>query len=163
MKLGHILCNQQTLLCAKDLLLTRTTKEPRTEEDKETPEVLCRVKYLSGGIGKLQLGKLFRDKEIQSQLPVQVKTTQPAVSYSYTATIRKHILNHKKTLRQITPNEWAGETETKCKCSKFSQFVNPDLQHIMTGNLDIVHGKKLRNLRMSKNFTLWYDKCTLEH
>ena len=58
-------------------------------------------------------------------------------------TIRYKVLNHNKTIRDLTFD--TGTNDTGCSCED-SPFLNTDVGHIATGDLTIVKDRKLRKL-----------------
>ena len=73
------------------------------------------------------------------------------VVYSLAQPIRSKILNYKKFVKELDLDRFKEDHETiKCNCQKYSvDFVNPERQHVLTGNLKIV--KKLTKTDIIKD------------
>ena len=72
----------------------------------------------------------------------------PMLVYSLAQPIRSKTLNYKKFVKELDLDRFKEDNETiKCNCQKYSvDFVNPERQHVFTGNLKIVKNNKLRKL-----------------
>lgn len=94
--------------------------------------------YTNRYLEEINLNQICNYKEITSLYPAECKSEFSA-SYKYSKTIRSSILNYNTTLLKDL------NCPTTCECSR-SEFVDPQLGHIVTGDLSIIQNRALRNL-----------------
>ena len=106
-------------------------------------KVPCIIRYVNHGIGRLNLGSIFRKKEVIGTLPLpMLKHKDPMVVYKYTPTIRSKIFNYRQTAEEYIED---SEIEMNCDCSS-SRFVDSHHGHVITGDLNIIESAQLRNI-----------------
>ena len=66
----------------------------------------------------------------------------PIICYKYNKPVRNIIFNYNKIVSDL---DIQSNTPTDWDCTK-SKFCNSDYGHIITGNFDIIHDKRIRNL-----------------
>ena len=87
----------------------------------------------------------MRSKKVVAKIPVYFENTEPPVmGYKYNPGIGSKIFNYKASL---TPDvvTFFENNNFSCDCHN-SPFKNPDLNHVVTGNLDIIRNDKLKLL-----------------
>ena len=104
-------------------------------------------KYTNRYFEDLNMAKLCNLPDILNSYPVRSVNFTPA--FSYTKPIRNRVLNYIEESRSTDP------PPVTCDCSS-SQFMDPQLQHVVTGNLAVISNSKLRNL-LNKGLT--YREC----
>jgi hypothetical protein len=139
-------CKQIVLLVMEDLLKCRTTTEILTVTKKDTPDVVCKLNYLSAGTSQIRLGRLFKEEQVMAMVPAEAKTKCPVVVPIYTETTRGTILTHKKALRELTEEDWDISEPKKCSCEEYKEHRHKDIGHIMTGDFPMIKTVALREL-----------------
>ena len=104
-------------------------------------------KYTNRYFEDLNMAKLCNSPDILNSYPVRSVNFTPA--FSYTKPIRNRVLNYIEESRSTDP------PPVICDCSS-SEFMDPTLQHVVTGNLAVIRNSKLRNL-LNKGLT--YREC----
>ena len=104
------------------------------------------ILYENPAIGFINLQKILKDEDVNSIIRPYVDK-QEMVVYSYTKSIRGKVFNYNRMLENIDVDDWDSQ-EHICNCNDeiYSKFVDKDHGHVITGNLDIIKDKKLRNL-----------------
>lgn len=104
-------------------------------------------KYTNRYFEDLNMAKLCNSPDILNSYPVRSVNFTPA--FSYTKPIRNRVLNYIEESRSTDP------PPVTCNCSS-SEFMDPTLGHVVTGNLAVIKNSKLRNL-LNKGLT--YREC----
>ncbi|KAL5263394.1 hypothetical protein ACHWQZ_G008682 [Mnemiopsis leidyi] len=104
-------------------------------------------KYTNRYFEDLNMAKLCNSPDILNSYPVRSVNFTPA--FSYTKPIRNRVLNYIEESRSTDP------PPVTCDCSS-SEFMDPTLGHVVTGNLAVIKNSKLRNL-LNKGLT--YREC----
>ena len=89
----------------------------------------------------VDLSKLLHKNTVKSLFPNKNdQFSCPTISYKYSKTIRSSITNYKELFTDSNSNY-------VCSCENYdSKFIDPQHQHIITGDLSIVKTKQLRDL-----------------
>ena len=90
------------------------------------------VNYVNGLVDKISFKTLL--KKHSTLFPGANVYSTPNISYRYTKTIRSKIVNYKNP-----------DKNARCHCSEYPQEYI-DAHHIITGNLNIIDNKELRDL-----------------
>ena len=117
-----------------------------TKSTKSRPELICKIKFSDKHIQDIDLSRIFRDKSVLNTLPDIVPKTRPTIVYKYINPIRGKIFNYKQTMSELKVTEFIEDYDNiSCKCDT-SKYKDPNHNHIITGNLDIVNNLELKNL-----------------
>ena len=100
-----------------------------------------KVLFHSKGIDMVNLPSLLHNKNVVSAIPSYIDNTPPIVSYKYTNTIARKILNFKKVVSDIDFS--VGTRDMSCECSNTPYLYGP-AGHVITGNLHIVCNNNYR-------------------
>ena len=97
-------------------------------------------------IDKLKLKSIIADTSIIELLPEAIKPFAPMkIFYRYNAPICLSILNYSTFLKKLTTEEVRNILESSCDCEN-SPFLYTPLQHVITGNLEIIDNDELRTV-----------------
>ena len=102
-----------------------------------------KIKYVNRGIDFLDLPSIFRDKHIVNKIPLYFNNAEnPMICYKYKKPIRGLIFNYNKLVSNLgitvsNPTSWS--------CSA-SPFCYKPAGHIVTGDLDLIVDKRIRNI-----------------
>jgi len=91
----------------------------------------------------VNIEKILNYKKVSETLPHTIKIRKPNVIYKYQAPIRNMIFNYNDTLDELDNFE---NVKCKCKHPNLVSFCNKKLEHIVTGDMDIIKNKKLKML-----------------
>ena len=95
---------------------------------------------------KLQLKSVIADTSINDLLPDLIKTRAPLrIFYKYNSPVSLKILNYGPFLKHLTIENIRNILDKECECSS-SQYYYEPLDHIVTGDLNIVENAELRTL-----------------
>ena len=118
-------------------------KTPKTKKKNQEKKIACVVRYMNHGTGMINLGSILRKEDINETLPrSMMKEETPRLVYKYTPTIRSKIFNYRQTAEDYIED---SEVNMTCTCIE-SQFIDVNHGHVVTGNLDIIDNKELRNI-----------------
>ena len=128
----------------KDLLLHRLMVHTNaTVTEKDRPKVFAKILYHSKGMELINMNKILN--ETTDCIPEYFKhRSAPCVLFTRTNSIRSDILNYRQTIDDIKIHEWKDRPYT-CDCHK-SEFADPHHKHIVTGDLNVIQNKSLREL-----------------
>ena len=114
--------------------LQKTFKKPNT--------TFIVVDHVNRLVDKMNISRIFKTNDIKAYFPVKSDYySSPSVSYSYSKTIRSAIVNYKETL--LDPDHG----NITCSCDKYPlEYVDAHHGHIVTGDINIVSNKDLRNI-----------------
>ena len=117
--------------------------KPTPKIVKIIPKNVCVISFANKGLEKINIQKIIRSQEIINYLPInlQSKEHNPMVTYKLGSTTKNKIFNYKHTVENIRTEENGTVKLPECECST-SEFTDPNLGHIITGNLKII--KKLK-------------------
>ena len=130
-----------------DMIDFKLKYKPKLSEDSlKTSVNNLTILYENPAIGFINLQKILKDEDVNSIIRPYVDK-QEMVVYSYTKSIRGKVFNYNRMLENIDVDDWDSQ-EHICNCNDeiYSKFVDKDHGHVITGNLDIIKDKKLRNL-----------------
>ena len=142
--------------------------KPTPEITKKIPKNVCVISYVNKGLDKINIQKIIRSQEIIKNLPTKLQSREynPMVTYKLGPTIRNKIFNYKNTVENIKIEENGTVKLPECECAT-SEFTDPNIGHIITGNLKIIKNPKLRkllakgpNYREPKSIN--YNRCIKE-
>ena len=96
----------------------------------------------------LAIESILRDTSISSVMPEAIKTKLPLrVLYKYNPPISRKILNYSSFLKDLSKDEISNIISNDCTCSS-SEYIYLPHQHIITGDLNFISNRKLRNLML---------------
>ena len=91
----------------------------------------------------LNLGSMIHKEEIKEIIPLAaLDKHEPMIVYKYDKTIRNKIFNYKETVEEYVQD---CELKMECNCAS-SKFSDKDHGYVVTGDLNIIKNKKLREL-----------------
>ena len=155
-----------------DISYNRLFKAVRTNEHKEqSNRPFLKVRFANKGIDALNLSNVLNQKSVQSKIPPYFKyKDSPCISYSYTRSVASKIFNYKASLQQLNFTS-CSQNLSPCSCST-SEFLYAPCGHVVTGDLNIVRNRKLRDLLRKgpkfrepvsftwpQNFSIIMDAC----
>ena len=117
-----------------------------TSKSKPPPSNCCHIKFSNKALDFINMHKIFKDKDIVHTLPREIRDDPPTVVYHLTNSIRSKLFNYKEFVQSLDVDAAVADISSlPCHCSN-SPFVNPDHNHILTGDLNIISDPKLRGL-----------------
>jgi len=103
-----------------------------------------KMEYNNKGIDTINITNILHNKAVRKCIPPYFQNTEvPIISYKYTPTIYKHIVNYNEVIKEIDTNSAYSQTYCECESSPYNYKPHG---HIITGNLNIIQNKDLRNL-----------------
>ena len=111
----------------------------------DTPDKFLHLKFANKGIDAININNILHHKDVTKSIPAYFKhQSAPKISYSYTRPIASKIFNYKQSLQdwRFTNHDVHNPS---CSCSS-SQFLYSPAGHIVTGDLNIIQNKQLRDL-----------------
>lgn len=131
--------NEYFMYVVKDICLFKLQREYTPKKRNNNYLV---VRFDNKMIENVNISRILSSPNVTKFFPHQsVDMSTPNVTYSYTSTIRSHIVNYKQTVEEI------GNTTFICRCENYpEQFINNTYGHIYTGDLDIISNPVLKNL-----------------
>ena len=137
----------QYFLAALDIIYGKLFSEKSTNNKsmgKTIPKFRIKIKFLSKGIDFLNLNKILKDGN--KLLPDVFQDDPPMIVYILENPIKSTIFNHKKAVQNIDIASFLNDpTTVPCNCAD-SPFVDENHGHIVTGDLNIVKNRKLKEL-----------------
>ena len=113
---------------------------------KSPPSNCCHIKFDNKALDFINLNKIFKDKQVRDALPRNLRDDVPTVVYQLTSSIRSKIFNYKKFVQSIEVDKFIQDNSIlPCECH-LSPYLNHQHGHVITGDLNIVTDKNLRNL-----------------
>ena len=97
------------------------------------------VKYVNKYVENIGLSRILKDHASSQLFPAHEHIVTP-VSFKYLPSIRSNVTNYRQT-----NDENLNPHSLSCDCSS-STFKDQHHNHIVSGNLDIIHNEELRNL-----------------
>ena len=130
-----------------DLIESRIYNPPVSKTTKTKPKNLIKLHSVNKGMGMINISKIINDKNVKKSLPTQFnKAEQISTVYTLTKTIRSKIFSHKKIIKTLDISDILGNMNNlPCNCTT-SPFTDPNLGHIVTGDIHIAQNNKLRKL-----------------
>jgi len=93
----------------------------------------------------INLPRILNNKVVTNHIPVYFNHKEtPCISFKYTATIAKEIFNFKRTCNEFSLE--SGTNRFPCHCDSYSEFIHPNVGHVVTGDLRLVKNQELRKL-----------------
>ena len=139
----------QWCLMAIDIINTRLYKPPPVKPKRKPPKFSIRIPFTSKAMDFINLPRILRSDIIKEGRPaVMTDDDIPMVVYRLTDPIRSTILNYSKFVSSFNLNAFhIDESTIPCHCNEFDDtFVDNHHHHILTGDLNIIENKKLREL-----------------
>ena len=136
-------------LMALDIIESKLFIEPAIRKKRPIPKYRCNLSFSNKALDFINLSKLLRSQISMASLPQQMdKTDIPMIIYTLNRSIRSKIFNYNEFIKSLDLNEFINTDEhVKCCCDQFDDsFINKDLGHIITGDLNIIDNPKLKNL-----------------
>ena len=134
-------------LIIKDLTkfrLNRHCKDTITIKDNRPARSFLNLQFDNKGIEMINLPQILNNKSVIDAIPSFLTHKQPPiVSYSYTQTMGPKILNYKQCIKNLDFD--VGTNHMSCKCNN-STYIDTNIGHMLTGNLNIIRDRKLRNV-----------------
>lgn len=97
-------------------------------------------------IDRLDLRSIFRDSSLEALLPSAMKDFLPLkVFYKYNSPIGRKLFNYGSFLKNLNTSQIQEIVKGDCSCTT-SPFLYPPHGHIITGDLNIIPDKHLRDL-----------------
>ena len=119
------------------------------------------IKFISKDLDKIDFSKLFNDPVIHKLFPskkLSAKYSKDTFSFScsfkQSKSIRHSICNYRPSILEYDNNSilnndninTSNDSNISCNCHLYSEFIDNDVGHVITGDVNIVKNKKLRNL-----------------
>ena len=123
----------------------RLFKPVSSSNPLHTPDKFLHLKFANKGIDAININNILHHKDVTKSIPAYFKhQSAPKISYSYTRPIASKIFNYKQSLQdwRFTNHDVHNPS---CSCSS-SQFLYSPAGHIVTGDLNIIQNKQLRDL-----------------
>ena len=106
------------------------------------------INFISKEIEDLGLSNILNDPDVCNSFPSKRLSNKFSntdfrftISHKHQNSIRSDICNYKPNIVSEAPER--GHT---CHCNLYSQFINHDVGHVVTGDVNIVANKRLRKL-----------------
>ena len=129
----------------QDMIDTRLLADTPKTEKKEEAGPKWVIQFENEAFNWMRLPAILRTKEVLDTVPEKGRTLKPCISYKYTEIIRNKIFNYRETAAELKGRRWENTKRYSCQC-RLSRFKHPTLEHVMTGDLDIVEHREVRNL-----------------
>ena len=114
---------------------------PHIDEHSNHKRSFLKLLFSNKAMDLLNLPSIFNHKNVVSQIPDYFENKEPPmICYKYNKPIRGMIFNYNKTTRDDAHN-----LITSCECNQ-SEFCYKPAGHIVTGNLDVLTSRELRDL-----------------
>ena len=120
----------------------------RLEAQKEVIESeqhknFLHIEFANKGIDLLNLSNILHHSKVMKKIPPYFNQKKPpSLSYQYTKPIATKIFNYKKVLTNLSSSNIDNMT---CNC-KNSPFIYKPVNHIVSGDLNMIKNDKLREL-----------------
>jgi hypothetical protein len=140
---------------------------------KKNMDNYIKVYFQARDIEEVRLSSILH-KHLPSIPSFFLSKGSPTVLYSRSPHIGSTIFNYKKVVDAVITSDWKEDNSNVCNCSK-SEFCDPHHGHIVTGNLNVIENRQLRNLMLCgpgyrepqkvkwpaflKNFKISLKKC----
>ena len=129
-----------------DISFHRLFKPVKTSQNDSEKRSFLKLKFANKGLDEINLTNILHHKTVMSKIPTYFKEVNaPQISYSYTRCIAPKIFNHKATLKEINADDLLKDPPS-CSCNEMPQYIHDPVNHIITGNLNIVTNDKLKEL-----------------
>ena len=122
--------------------LTTRADKARTTTEREFIVVPFWCKF----IDRLDLHSIFRDSSVEALLPPALKDFLPLkLYYKYNSPIGRKLFNYGSFLKDLNTSQMQEIIKGDCYCST-SPYLYPPHGHVITGDLNIIPDKRLRDL-----------------
>ena len=137
----------QWYLMAMDIIDSKIFKPPPVIKKKTPPKNICKIFFDNKAVELINLSRIFNDPVVKGAIPdLPSVFDTPTIVYNLSNSIGSHIFNYNKFVNTLDINSFINdETILPCECEG-SPFIDKDHNHIITGNLKIIHNNKLRKL-----------------
>lgn len=126
---GQFRYNEHLLYMIKDICLYRLTKS--SKKRKPFNKYLI-IEYVNRLMDKINLNKLIHSKNSYERFPVSKDHLEnTGITFKYSKPIRNKITNYNHI---VNNPKW----DINCVCDKYSDFIDENHGHVLTGNLDII-------------------------
>ena len=102
--------------------------------------VLFKLLFVNKALDMINLPFIFRNKDLKSYVNF-CEIKEPSVLYSNRSGIGGKLFNYNQTV-----NEFRNLEEITCVCGDFSDYVNSDCGHVVTGDITIFKNSDLRDI-----------------
>ena len=129
-------------LIFKSYYINLTPKTNNTHVEREFIVMPFCCKF----IDRLDMHSIFRDSSLEALLPSAMKDFLPLkLYYKYISPIGRKLFNYGSFLKDLNITKIQDIVNAECSCST-SPFLYPPHGHIITGDLNIIPNKHLRDL-----------------
>ena len=131
--------NEYLLYLIKDVCLYRLLNGHSNKPIKKYNNYLL-VNHVNGLIDDININKMIHSKTSYNLFPAcKDYILHTGTTYKYSNTIRSKITNYINTVNNTNWN-------IQCFCQNHKEFIDPCYDHIITGNIDIIKNKDIKNL-----------------
>ena len=104
------------------------------------------IPFVDKSVEYANINHILNRKDLMRILKIDGKNIpKPEILYKYDTPISLKLVNYKKELRNLTLEKLTSIKSGTCNCIS-SDFLYIPLGHVITGNLDIVQNKELREI-----------------
>ena len=117
--------------------------KPFIDKEENHKRHFFKIKFCNKGIDLINLPNIFKNKNVINKLPMYFKNKEPPlICYKYKKPVRNIVFNYNNVVSDEQV-EFKGPAVCTCTTSK---YCYDKVDHIITGNLEIVKNNKLRNI-----------------
>ena len=128
-----------------DICNHRLFKQVTTFAEPEEATHFLPLQFANKGLDAINLANILHHKSVKEKIPANFKDKSvPKISYTYTTPIAPRIFNYKKVLQDLEIDDFKAKPPD-CSCAN-SPFKYGPSGHIITGDLNIVQNKSLRDV-----------------
>ena len=107
---------------------------------------MCKIFFTNKGVELINFAHILHDKSLNDFIPSGTSFPTPMITYKLSDSISNKIFNYNDFVSTLDVEGLINNTNSlPCKCEN-SPFADPHHQHIITGDLRIIHNGKLRKL-----------------
>ena len=128
-------------LCKYKLFHNKDDKQINNSKKSKISNVLLKINYENRIIEDLDINRIINLKHIKATIPQSFNEKKPIIIFKYNNSIRNKIFNYVETLQNID----SYRTIT-CDCQNNQTYCNKNLNHVLTGNLDIISNRTIKKL-----------------
>ena len=136
-------------MLVRDIVASRNKVHMGNKEvssDNKMNRMYLNVLFHNKGIEMINIPGILHNRIVSRTVPDFIENQEaPTVSYTYTKTISSKIFNFKNAIKNIDFD--VGTSDMTCKCSS-SAFNYTPAGHVVTGDLNIIEDRPLRQLLM---------------
>ena len=106
------------------------------------------VEFLSKEIDKVKLHSLFSNKQLLSKIPDCISTNfkKPMFMYKLNRPLCTIVYNYNRFLKSLDLNKLQEIHNSSCHCEEYPNFIYKPVNHVITGDMNIIQDPKLRNV-----------------